>query len=218
MKECEACKIKFNTNEKYCPICHNPLKGECNDTVFPLNTKYKESSMLLKILLFLSITILLIFNFLELYETKSIHYSLYIGLGLITNYITVLHIVKNYQNLYKMMGKYGTIVVALLLVWYFLTKRPVITNYVIPIVCILELVFNFLIGVVIKDRYIFKYSGQLLMNLFLLLVPVILVLFKLTTKNFLSYICCLLCIISIIGLLIFFLQEIKEELSKIFNI
>lgn len=217
MKECEACKIKFNTSEKYCPLCHNPLKGE-SKIPFPQNTKFKEGSMLLKILLFMSITVFLIFSFLELYKTKELNYSSYVGLGLITNYVTIFHILKNYQNIYKMLGKYGAVIVILLIFWYLLSKNTIITNYIIPIVCILELTFNFIVGVIIKDRYIFKYSGQLLMNLFLLFSPFFLVLLKFTTENLLCYICCLLCVISIIGLLIFFFQDIKEEILKIFNI
>ena len=56
------------------------------------------------------------------------------------------------------------------------------------------------------------------MNIFLLLLPIGLVLLKQTSNNLMSYICCLLSIISLVGLLIFFFDAIKEEFNKMFNI
>ena len=49
-------------------------------------------------------------------------------------------------------------------------------------------------------------------------LPIILVLLKMTTFNILAYICFLSSIIAILALLIFCFDEIKEELSKIFNV
>lgn len=218
MKKCSSCNIEFNIKDNICPLCQNTLSGECNDLNFPNNVWFKTNSLILKILLFISITIILIFGFIELLVFKRLRYSIYVGLGLFTNFIIIYHILKNYKNIYRMFGKYGLIIILLLLLWYMVIRTPIITNYIIPSVCIFELLFNIVVGIVLRRNYIVKYSSQILMNIFLLFLPIVLVWFNLTTNNVLSYICSLLSIISIIGLLIFFFDDIKDELEKIFNI
>ncbi len=218
MKKCNSCNIEFNTSEKYCPLCQNILIGNSNELMFPKNIRYKTNSLILKIISFTSIVIFLIAGFIELISAKQLRITLIIGLSLLTNYIVFYFILKNYQNIYRMFGKYGLLIIILLLIWYIFIKNKIITNYIIPSVCIVELIFNFVIGLIFRKNYIIKYSGQMVMNIFLLLLPIILVALKQTTNNIMSYICCLLSIISISGLLIFFFEDIKEELKKIFNI
>ena len=218
MKKCNSCNILFNIKSNFCPLCQNTLTGECCDFSFTNNVWFKTNSLILKILLFVSITTILIFGFIELLIYNNLKYTLYVGLGLFTNFIVIYHILKSYKNIFRMFGRYGFIIILLLLLWYFVIKTPIITNYIIPSVCIFELLFNLIVCIVLRRNYIVKYSSQILMNIFLLFLPIILVWFNLTTNNILPYICSLLSVISIIGLLIFFFNDIKDELEKIFNI
>ncbi|MBQ2873460.1 MAG: hypothetical protein IJE89_05625 [Bacilli bacterium] len=218
MKKCNSCNIEFNINDKICPLCQNILIGECNDLMFPTNARYKTNSLIKKIVLFSSITIFLIFAFIEFLVVNNLTISSYIGVGLITNYVIMSLILKNYHNIYKVFGKYGLTIIVLLIIWYLLIKSPVITNYIIPSVCIFELLFNFIVALILRKNYSIKYSSQIIMNIFLLILPIIFVWLKLTTNNIMSYICCLLSVISITGLLIFSYNDIKEELSKLFNV
>ena len=218
MKKCISCDIEFNTNEKLCPLCQNILIGSCTDLRFPTNTRRKTNSLIKKIVLFSSITIFLVFAFIEYILSNNLKISSYIGVGLITNYVIMSLILKNYHNIYKVIGKYGLTINVLLIIWYLLIKSPIITNYIIPSVCIFEMLFNLVVGFILRKNYQIKYLSQIIGNIFLLILPIIFVWFKLTTNNIMSYICCLLSIISITGLLIFSYEDIKEELSKIFNI
>ena len=102
--------------------------------------------------------------------------------------------------------------------WFILTKSKIITNYIIPAVCIFELLFNLTLGIILRKNYLIKYSDQILINIFLLIVPVILTLLKLTSNNIMPYICFLASVISLLALLIFFFKDIKEEFKKMFNI
>lgn len=218
MKKCNSCNISFNIGEKLCPLCQNILSGECNDLSFPSNVRFKSSSLILKILLFVSITLFLIFSFGEVVFFENFDISLYVGLGLISNYVIIYFILKNYKNIYKMFFKYGLIVVILLLMWYFVIKSPIITNYIIPSVCMFELLLNLIVGIVFRKNYLVKYSGHMLVNLILLFVPILLVGLGLTTNNIMAYLCFLFAVISIVGLVIFFYDDIKDELCKIFNV
>jgi len=218
MKICQSCNIEFNTNEKMCPLCQNFLEGETKELAFAQNIRYKTNSLILKLLLFISVVIFLICAFIEISISGIIDWSIYVILGLATNYIIVYFILKNYQNTFKMFAKYGLIIVLLLIMWYLYTKTTIITNYIIPIVCLLELIFNLVIGLILRRNYILKYTNQLILNTILCLVPIVLVNLQFTTNNVLSYICSLCSIITIIGMLIFFYDDIKEEITKLFNI
>lgn len=218
MKKCNCCNIELNTSDKYCPLCQNILEGKNEENMFPENIRYKANSLLLKIILFSSVVVFLVSGFIELITINNIKITLIIGLGLLTNYIAFTFMLRNYQNIYRMFGKYGLIIIILLIIWYIFIKNKIITNYIIPSICIIELLFNFIIGLIFRKNYLIKYSGQMVVNLFLLLLPIVLVALHQTTNNIMSYICCLLAIISISGLLIFCYEDIKEEFKKIFNI
>ncbi|MBP5175229.1 MAG: hypothetical protein ILP07_04865 [Treponema sp.] len=217
MKKCRSCNIEFNTNEKRCPLCQNELEGEPDEQLFPKNVRYETNSLILKIVLFASIVAFLVIGFIDFLVVKNLKLMGYVSLGLLTNLVVIYFILKSYQNIYKILGRYGFLLIILLLIWYFYTKSPVITNYIIPSVCFFELAFNMIVGVILRRNYMIKYSSQIMMSIFLLLIPIVLVALKMTTDNILSYICVLLSIISTIGLLIFFFDDVKEELGKIFN-
>lgn len=218
MKKCTSCKISFNTSEELCPLCQNKLKGNKYDNIFPVNIRLKTNELIYKILVFISLATVILSTFIELYLSKNIRYTFIIFEAIVTNLVIVYFILKNHQNVLKMFEKYGLFLVILTLLWYFITKSVIITNYIIPSLCIFELVFNLITFIVLKHNYIVNFLGLLLINVILLIVPILLVLFGCTTFKLLSYICFVAALIIIVGLLIFYFDEIKEEFIKIFNV
>ena len=218
MKKCNCCNIEFNTSSKYCPLCQNILIGESTDSLFPKNVRHKTNSLIRKLALFGSLIISIVYGFIELLVFKKLVLSVYITMGLITNYIVMTLIIRHYQNIYKVFGKYGIFIVCLLLIWYFVTKVKIITNFIIPSVCLFEFIFNIIIELILRRHKIIKNSKQLIVNIFLLLLPMVLVFFKHTSYDLMAYICLLVAIIGFLGALIFSFNDVKEEFSKIFNI
>lgn len=218
MKNCPSCKIKFNTSEEQCPLCQNLLKGHGSNDVFPTNIKFKTDSAIFKTLLFISAVITILSIFIELYFSNSLKYTMLIFGGLISNLFVVYFILKNNQNVLKMVEKYGLLLVMLTLLWYIATKEVIITNYVIPLLCIFELVFILISFMVMKRNYVVNHLSLILLNIFLQFLPILLVLLGWTTYDFLSYISFVCALIIMVGLLIFFHDEIKSELKKIFDI
>lgn len=218
MKNCPNCKIKFNIKENYCPLCQNKLNGTKSNLVFPTNIRLKTNILILRMILFISVTIIIISGFIELYLKNNINYTVWILGGLITNYLVMYVILKNSQNILKFFEKYGLLLVVLTFLWYLGTRRQIIINYIIPSLCFCELLFNFITAIIIRSNYVVNYLRFILINVFLLILPIIFVLLGFTTSNLLSYICLIFALIVIIGLLIFYYDNIKEELRKLFNI
>lgn len=217
MKKCTNCNINYNTSENFCPLCQNKLIGDCEVLVFPTKIRL-ASHMLFKILLFITLTISIICGFIELCITNHLKYSLFVIGGLFTNLVVVYHILKNRHNILRFIGKTGVIFIIIALIWYIVTKSMIITNYVIPSICIFELLFNLITFIVLRNKYIINYLSLILINIFILIVPIFLIIFKCTSFNLISYISLVFALIILIGLFIFYFDEIIEELKKLFNL
>lgn len=217
MKKCTSCNIKYNTNEKLCPLCQNKLIGKNNEEIFPTKIRLK-TNLLCKILLFITFATSILCGFIELCISNKLKYSLFVIGGLATNLVVINNIIKNRHNILRFIGKTGIMFIIIALIWYFITKSMIITNYIIPSICIFELLFNLITFIILRNNYIINYLSLILINMFILIVPIILILFKCTTFNLISYISFAFALILLIGLFIFYLDEIIEELKKLFNL
>lgn len=218
MKKCNKCNMEINGDLKYCPLCQNKLIGCSSPCVFPENIKRQKDTILFKILFFVSIVLGIMSFFLEYVITGNLYYSFYAVLGLITNLILLLIILKNNQNVLKMMAKYFFVILALLFIWYFVTRNLIIITYIIPSLCIVIYLFSSITMIVLKGYYITKYTGIILTNAIIGFIPMLFVFFRLTTFNILAYICFMLDIIIFLALIIFCKEKIFDEMKKLFSI
>ena len=218
MKKCNSCNIDFITSSNLCPICRNNLYGDNEISTFPTNILYNTSNLILKIVLFISISILIIYGFIEINIFKEFKYINLVFLGLLTNYTITYFILKNSKNILKMFFKYGIVLMFLTIIWYIFTKKSYIPNYIIPGISLLEIVSNFIINLIFRKNYFIRYSNLLLTNIILLIMPALFILLNITTNNLMSYICLIIALITILGLIIFCFDDLIDELKKIFNI
>ena len=218
MKKCESCNIKFNTSSKLCPLCQNKLIGNMSSSIYPKNVRRNTYSLILKIVIFVSLVSAIISTFIELYIFNDINYNVYVYLGLVTNYSIIYFIMRNSKNVFKMFFKYGVLLIFLTFIWYYFTRVKFIVNYIIPSIGLLELIFSLMVSLIIRKNYFIKYSNLILINICILIIPIILVMFNIPTNNLMSYICFIVALITIIGLIIFCYDDIKEEVLKIFNL
>lgn len=216
MRKCRKCNIEYNGNLELCPLCQTEMVGKKTESVFPKLKQPKETT-LYKILSFVSFSIGILFAFIEYTIFKTFTISKYIIVGLLTNYILVKFILKNYKDVLKMMNKYFWVILFLCFIWYFTTKSLIITTYLIPILCLVIFAFNSIIMLVLKDNYIIKFARTILFDCMIGLIPLLLVALNLSTFELLSYICAVLDLLIFTGLIIFCKDNILDELKKIFN-
>lgn len=218
MKKCNSCLVEINTISSLCPLCQNKLTGTDEQGVFPQNIRLKTSSLLFKILLFISLTVMIVTVFINYSLDSQLTWSIIVFLGLFSNILITKYILKNYKNMYKLLSSYGLLIIIISFIWFFVTRKMFITNYIIPSLCIVELTFSLVIAFILRKTDILKYYRILLINVILSLIPALIVLFKLTTFNILAYACSIYSLIVILGLIIFSFDKLKEELGKLFNI
>lgn len=217
MRKCNKCKISYTGNINRCPLCQGKLVGNITPSFFPKIKRAKEK-MLYKILLFTSIAIGIIFAFIEYLIHKQLIITKYACLSLFTFYILVITLIAKYKNILKRMNKYFLIILFIIFMWFIMTKSLIITTYIIPILCIIILAFNSITMLVLKNSYINKFLGVILLDCLIGVIPIILTALDLTTNNILAYICLLIDILVFIGLVIFCYDKIVTELIKKINI
>ncbi|MDO4996010.1 MAG: DUF6320 domain-containing protein [Bacilli bacterium] len=217
MKKCSKCNISFNIDDMHCPLCGNKLSGTCEDIIFPKDNYYITRSLLLKSILTVSILIFVISLITEKYFLNTMSISFLVGGFLIANYILIYYVLKNFDNILELIGKNGILINVLLIILFLYTGNKLITNYVIPLVCIFELIFNLIAFLILKKKYIFNYLKVFLLNIILLFIPIVLNLLRWCTNNYFSYLCLVFGIVSLGAIIIFYFDELREELKKIFN-
>ncbi len=215
MKTCNNCNINIDTPSIKCPICGSILVGNDKDTTYPkIKKKYTTFN---KVLLFILAVTMIINVYLDLQIYGHITWSRYVIFGCVAFYFMVMTILKSKRNPMGLLTGYAFFFVLLLLVFFFLTKFYVITNFVIPILCLTELIISIFYALINKNKYVKKYLNVIVTNMLVSFIPFGLMVFKLTTFNVLVNISYVLSIISFVGLIIFDYDDLKDELSKIFN-
>ncbi|MBQ7241107.1 MAG: hypothetical protein IJS56_06695 [Bacilli bacterium] len=213
--KCNNCGVTVNSPSKYCPICSNKLKHKGTNTIYPKIKR--KSNMYLKVLLFISLLITLVVGYIDYEINKKITFSAYVGLALLSNYITIVYIFRSYKDIFKLFGRYGLILNIILFIWYMYTKQIFITNYIIPGLCIIELLFIDIFLFIFKRKHIRKYLGVLISNVVVAFVPLILIALKMIDFNYVAHVAMILSIINILILVIFDFSDLKEEVIMFFN-
>lgn len=216
MKHCPSCDININTNEKYCPLCQNKLEGKCI-SVYPTLIS-KKKNFWLKLILFLVINTIFICCYINYLISSTITWSIWIIPACISGYILFYYFMTSYyKDYYRLFNRLIFIIILLSFIWYFVTKSTIITNIIIPTLCVVLLILSSSFALTLKEKYIRKYIDTIFNNILISLVPLVLVKTGIATNKLGAYISFALAIITILGLIIFDYNEIKEEIKKIFN-
>ena len=155
MKKCKSCLINYNGNIKRCPLCQSELYGKPSKNVFP-KIDNKETGIIFKVLIFISLTIGIICGFIEYMLIEKLKITSYILVGLLSNYIIIKFYILNCRKVLKMINIYFFVIFVLLALWYLVIPSLIITSYIIPILCITIIIFNSVIMLVLRKTYILK--------------------------------------------------------------
>ena len=217
MKHCNNCDIDINSDEKVCPLCQSRLTGECTP-VFPMPS-IKKTDLFLKILLYVVIIGILAAGFIDYQMNQKITYSIYVLLGGLSGFILLRFIIrKARKDWISFFFNIMLISIILLSVWYYFTRIPLIMDYIIPGITIFDLVVSTVMALILREKYTRKYMHIVLMNVFFGFIPVLLVLLHLSVDIMLAQISMILAVVTILGLILFDFNSLREEIARMFFI
>ena len=224
MKKCDKCNIVIETNQLYCPLCHQVLSGETKPGFLETYPEYVSLRRQIlpttkKILLFLTIISIIVLGLINLLDDSGYYWSL-IPIGSILYFWVLLRVgVLSKRNIAFKLGLL-TILLILLLVYIDYTNVHETDgwsiNYLLPL---LLLSCNLAISAIlwIKRLNYRDYFFYLLIIIIFSIVPLILAFVNVITVFWPSLASFALALSILLFVVFFFPKSIKEEIKKRFH-
>jgi hypothetical protein len=224
MKKCDKCNIEIETNQKYCPLCHQVLSGETDPDFIEVYPEYISLTRKIlpttkKAILFLMVLSIVILGLINIFAYDGSYWSL-IPIGSILYSWLVLRVgVLSRRNVAFRIAFLTTLLIGLLiLIDYrsFPDNNGWSVNYLMPI---LLFSCNIAISAIIWIRRLNyrDYFFYLLIVIIFSLVPLILVAFDVIVVLWPSLVAFGVAIFILLFLIVFYPKSIKEEIKKRFH-
>jgi hypothetical protein len=233
MKYCDKCKIKINTNNKYCPLCQQVLEGEQTENLIEKYPEYVSPNRKIlpitkKIIMFItavSIIILLVINLATYLGEEASGFWSIIPIGSIIYFWMIISFgVFSRQNIALRLVIQTAFLIGLLILIDEMTYDPL--TYPYPGRWSYDFVMPFLLGscnlaisiiILIKRIDYRDYIIYLLTIVILSLTPIILVFLDIITILWPALMAFGLAIFILLFIIFFFPKSIKDEIKKRFH-
>lgn len=222
MKYCNACNLKVDTPLKKCPLCYSQLVQYDNNeeiAAFPNHiADAKKNNIIIKILLFLSITVSSVCAVVNFTVASKSMWSLIVIV--IIGYLWIAGVTA-----LKLLHRLGNMVILQLLslsaflifIDEMANKRLWALNYVVPILFIVAMLFITIV-LIIKRVNIERFILYFFIIAFLGFIPIIIYALKITNVGWPAVVSATYSGISLISIFIFADSQTKVELKKRFHI
>lgn len=223
MKQCPHCHIRVGGSGRYCPLCHTPLDGvpTPDDTPWfpPSPPPGRRMPLAMKVLVFLLLAGALVctgidYLILEPGDLPRLHWSLAVWVCVAAALLLLRALFLGSHNAPKLLFQLlvGTALVAGFLDW-FLGFGGVSYRFIIPILCSVTLVLNFLFAFV-NRRFTENGLVYLLLNIVVGALPYLAFLLSPEQVPMAWTICLIVGIITFLSLVIFKGRDLWVELQK----
>lgn len=221
MKKCEKCNITINTKKKQCPVCFNELEGKLdNEGIIAYNyTKYTDNTptsnfFLHRIFFFLTICIMSIVLFINMYTGFDVPWSLVVIVSLIYVWILVRHtIIGNRGSFEKIFFQFFGILGVILTSNYISGSESWFWNYVVPLASITTTTVLTFVLLINKKRSDFVLSF-FVMALLMISISLTLILTNVDSFKLINYINLIYTGLFALGILILGSKSLKRALHK----
>ncbi|MCR5272858.1 MAG: hypothetical protein K6E13_07740 [Lachnospiraceae bacterium] len=217
MKNCPHCNIKVGGDRDTCPLCQSTLLGEGEEPYWPKPEHLKHVSVAVKIINFilLSLAVIIVaYDFLILNGPHK-HVSLVLLTWGIVIYALVIHFVRRRANVPRILFQSMLIASIVLIVdGMYLGFMGLILYWIMPILCSITLVLNFVFSFIDKgfteDSLVY-----MLLNIVVGVVPYIVIYFHRAANPPLTWtITLIISAITFIGLVVFKGKKVFAEMQR----
>lgn len=217
MKACPHCRIKVGGDAEYCPVCQNPLTGRGGEPRFPATApNARRASLLYKFIAFLLLAAAVVCAAVDflLVEQPHRHWSIAVSVCVAATLVFLRALMRPRYNapklLFQLLVQASVLAVFLDL---FLGFSWVSVDVVVPVLCSVALVLNFIFSF-INSRLTENALVYLLLNIVVGVAPYPLLALRGHTGAVAWVVCLIVGIITFLGLLIFRWRTLWSELHK----
>ena len=225
MKYCKNCKVKVDADRSYCPLCFRELEVKNNEgaSEYPFMERKKNEHLtqsthfLLKLFIFLSVSILLICTLINFLINRDFPWYLLVGASLLYIWLLVAHTILSRRSAFEKI--IAQLIGIMLILWscefLSLNKEHWLANYVFPAISIATVITMLMCTFIRRDK-----SWILSFVFIIVILTVASVLFFVYLDNFyiLSIINLSFCTLTLLGYFTFSFKIIKAEFLKKFHL
>ncbi len=220
MKYCKYCKIKVDTANDFCPICFNHIEeidNKCEQLYSPRLKNENEDRLrffLSKLFLFLSICSIIVCFFVNRLVNPDIPWFWIVCFGILYVWVLVAHTIMSRRSFFS---KVLLQVISVIVLLYFTEKvspdHDWLLQYVYPSISFAVVSVLLMILGIDKNRADNIFGFSIIIAL-LGTGSLVMLLLNTVSYTLLNFINCILCALTLLGLLIFGYGAIKQHLSK----
>lgn len=218
MKHCDACTVDFTGDMARCPLCQNELHGEASPAAFPAQQIYlRPRRLAVEIITFVTGAILLLHGFFSYLFSWPIPIASASAAALIISVLFINSAILHVPRPLRLMFRYFYIMLAIALVWFVATMNCVVTMFVIPITCLVSLVFDVVLLIVLRAKAIDEYAKYLAFDIVAGLMPLTFIPLGWAPWDVLVMVSGLVSLLVLLGLLVFARRQLFSEFGKQFS-
>ncbi len=218
MKHCDACTVDFTGDMARCPLCQNELRGEASPAAFPAQQIYlRPRRLAVEIITFVTGAILLLHGFFSYLFSWPIPIASASAAALIISVLFINSAILHVPRPLRLMFRYFYIMLAIALVWFVATMNHVVTMFVIPITCLVSLVFDVVLLIVLRAKAIDEYAKYLAFDIVAGLMPLTFIPLGWAPWDVLVMVSGLVSLLVLLGLLVFARRQLFSEFGKQFS-
>ena len=219
MKYCSKCSVHVRGSEDFCPLCQQELTGQKTPSPYPfIPAIFKQHPLFLRLLALSTAGATIICVIINLLLPQSGFWSVYVFLGILYFWLSLIIILREKQSLIKNIVM-QTIVFSLFgLIFDLLTGwHGWSLNFFLPLSISVGLISTTLL-VRIKKIPAANYLFYLIIIFIFSLIPLGLLIFQQITIPLPTYICLGLIILAFLELFLFHRENLFQELQKRFHL
>ena len=218
MKHCDACNVDFTGNMVRCPLCQNELAGESAPAAFPAQQIYlRPRRLAVQILTFVAGTDLLLLVFFSYLFSWPVPIVSASAAALVISVLFINSAILHAPRPLRIMFRYFYIMLAIALIWFAATGSHIVTMFVIPIMCLVSLVFDVVLLIVLRAKAIDQYAKYLAFDIVAGLLPLTFIPLGWAPWDVLVMVSGLVSLLVLLGLLVFARRQLFSEFGKQFS-
>lgn len=217
MLRCDSCHIDVEGQLRRCPLCGSSLSGTPSPDPFPdvppVRQAFRVGGLVgtITAVLCLVALLLLAVGLVTIPEAVAI-----VGV-LLVNYLFLRNILAHATSGLRMVERYFFVLLAMALLVYFATRAPVVSTFIVPLLCIVALLANGVLLAIFRSRFIEGYAKYLIMDIVLGGVPLLLVAFGQAAWPWPAVVSAVLALLLLAVLLVGTRGQFARESRKLFD-
>jgi hypothetical protein len=215
MKICPKCGIRVGGHQDFCPLCQGELVGEASPSVFPaVEPAHRRGSLAYRIVAFCLLAVSVICVTVDMLSGKTFHWSLMVVLCTAVILIILRLAMVKRLNLPRLLFQLLLAVSGVVLFCdWFTGWRGFSMDLVVPTLCTITLIFNFILAFS-KKHFAENSLIYLLMNIGIGVLPYLLLFLRADVHPAAWVVCLVVSILTFLGLVVFKGRELLTEFQK----